>query len=103
LVDAGLTKPTAAHPSGDPVAGEGDWHVWHDADGLRARAATGLGCMQAIAPKLGDMEASYASGNGKRHPLSVTEMATNPLAPGKCGWPQLPLPGDSIHKQCRFC
>ena len=25
------------------------------------------------------------------HPLSVRERATNPLAPGKCGWPQLPL------------
>jgi len=31
--------------------------------------------------------------NGKGHPLSVRERATNPLAPGKCGWPQLP-PGN---------
>ena len=47
LKEAGLTKPTAAHPSGGPVAGGGDWYVWHAPDGLRARAATGLGCMQA--------------------------------------------------------
>src|SRR5208337_703956 len=25
----------------------GDWYVWHAPDGLRAIAATGLGCMQA--------------------------------------------------------
>ena len=25
----------------------GDWYVWHAPDGLRARAATALGCMQA--------------------------------------------------------
>jgi len=90
--EAGLTKSTAAHPSGGPVQG-GDWYVWHAPDGLRARAATGLGCMQAGAKKLVVIEASYASGNGKRHPLSVTVMATNPLAPGKCGWPQLPYEG----------
>ena len=39
----------------------GDWYVWHAPDGLRARAATGLGCMQAGAEKLGVIEASYAS------------------------------------------
>jgi hypothetical protein len=30
------------------------------------------------------------TGNGKGHPLSVRERATNPLAPGKCGWPPTP-------------
>ena len=39
----------------------GDWYVWHAPDGLRARAATGLGCMQAGAQKLGVIEASYPS------------------------------------------
>src|SRR5271165_1447519 len=34
---------------------------WHALDGLRARAATGLGCVQAGAQKLGVIEASYAS------------------------------------------
>ena len=58
--EAGLTKPTAAHPSRG-VAGGGDWYVWHAPDGLRARAATGLGCMQAGAEKLGVIETSYAS------------------------------------------
>ena len=56
LKEAGLTKPTAALP----WLG-GDWYVWHAPDGLRARAATGLGCMQAGAEKLGVIEASYAS------------------------------------------
>src|SRR5208283_4408807 len=54
--EAGLTKPTAAVP----WLG-GDWYVWHAPDGLRARAATGLGCMQAGTGKLGVIEASYAS------------------------------------------
>ncbi len=35
----------------------GDWYVWHAPDGLRARAATALGCMQAGAEKLGVIEA----------------------------------------------
>ena len=39
----------------------GDWYLWHAPDGLRARAATGLGCVQACAEKLGVIEASYAS------------------------------------------
>ncbi len=39
----------------------GDWYLWHAPDGLRARAATGLGCVQAGAGKLGVIEASYAS------------------------------------------
>ena len=39
----------------------GDWYVWHAPDGLRARAATALGCVQAGAEKLGVIEASYAS------------------------------------------
>ncbi len=61
LKEAGLTKPTAAHPSGGPGGWGGDWYVWHAPDGLRARAATALGCMQAGAEKLGVLEASYAS------------------------------------------
>src|SRR5208337_4640900 len=36
-------------------------YVWHAPDGLRARAATGLGCVQAGTEKLGVIEASYAS------------------------------------------
>src|SRR5271157_4154374 len=59
--EAGLTKPRAAHPSGGPVAGGGDWYLWHAPDGLRAIAATALGCMQAGTEKLGVIEASYAS------------------------------------------
>src|SRR5271157_3713285 len=39
----------------------GDWYLWHAPDGLRARAATGLECVQAGAEKLGVIEASYAS------------------------------------------
>src|SRR5271157_5042871 len=39
----------------------GDWYVWHAPDGLRARAATRLGCVQAGAQKLGVIEASYAA------------------------------------------
>ena len=61
MVDAGLTKPTAAHPSGDPVAGEGDWHVWHAPGGLSAKAATALECIQAGAEKSGVMETSHSS------------------------------------------
>jgi len=63
-----LTKPTAhprlrlwARPLRGPGGWGGDWYVWHAPDGLRARAATGLGCMQAGAGKLGVIEASYAS------------------------------------------
>ncbi len=61
LKEAGLTKPTAAHPSGGPGGWGGDWYVWHAPDGLRARAVTALGCMQAGAEKLGVIEASYAA------------------------------------------
>ena len=39
----------------------GDWYLWHAPDGPRAIAATGLGCMQAGAQKLGIIQASYAS------------------------------------------
>ena len=51
-----MTKPTAAVP----WLG-GDWYLWHAPDGLRAIAATALGCMQACAEKLGVLEASFAS------------------------------------------
>src|SRR5271157_3987011 len=67
LKEAGLTKPTAhprlrlwARPLRGPGGWGGDWYVWHAPDGLRARAATGLGSMQAGAEKLGVIEASYA-------------------------------------------
>ena len=39
----------------------GDWYLWHAPDGLPARAATALECVQAGAEKLGVIEASYAS------------------------------------------
>ena len=68
LKKAGLTKPAAhprlrlwARPLRGPGGWGGDWYVWHAPDGLRARAATALGCMQAGAEKLGVIEASYAS------------------------------------------
>ena len=65
MKNAGLTKPTAAHPSGGPLRGHGgwvgDWCVWHAPDGPKPRAATGLGCVQAGAGKSGVIEASYAS------------------------------------------
>ena len=58
MKNAGLTKPTAAHPSGGPVAGGA---IGTSGMPLRAIAATALGCMQAGAEKLGVIEASYAS------------------------------------------
>ena len=61
LKEAGLTKPTAAHPSGGPVAGGAIGTSGMPLDGLRARAATALGCVQAGAEKLGVIQASYAS------------------------------------------
>ena len=48
-------------PLRGPGGWGGDWYLWHAPDGLRARAATGLGCMQPGAGKLGVIEASYAS------------------------------------------
>ena len=48
-------------PLRGPGGWGGDWYLWHAPDGLRARAATGLGCVQAGAQKLGVIEASYAS------------------------------------------
>jgi hypothetical protein len=48
-------------PLRGPGGWVGDWYLWHAPDGLRARAATGLGCVQADAEKLGVIEASYAS------------------------------------------
>ena len=60
LKEAGLTKPTAAHPSGARWLG-GRLVRLVCPDGLRARAATALGCVQAGAEKLGVIEASYAS------------------------------------------
>jgi hypothetical protein len=48
-------------PLRGPGGWVGDWYLWHAPDGLRARAATGLGCMQAGAEKLGVIVASYAS------------------------------------------
>ncbi len=59
--EAGLTKPRAAQ---GPVAGGGDLYGWHAPDGLRPRAATGLGCMQASAEKLGVV--GRAVGQSKR-------------------------------------
>ena len=38
-----------------------DWYLWHPPEGLRARAATALGRMQAGTEKLAVIEASYAS------------------------------------------
>ena len=70
LKEAGLTKPTAAHPSGGPGGWGADWYLWHAPDGLRARAATGLECVQAVAEKLGggkrDSEAESGTEGGKR-------------------------------------
>src|SRR5271157_5600871 len=34
-------------PLRGPGGWGGDWYVWHAPDGPRARAATGLGCVQA--------------------------------------------------------
>jgi len=50
--DKSRQPPTPPEPGG----WGGDWYVWHAPDGLRARAATALGCMQAGAQKLGVME-----------------------------------------------
>jgi hypothetical protein len=54
-------KADSRPPLRGPGGWGGDWYVWHAPDGLRARAATGLGCMHAGAEKLGVIEASYAS------------------------------------------
>ena len=54
-------KADSRPPLRGPGGWGGDWYVWHAPDGLRARAATGLECMQADAEKLGVIEASYAS------------------------------------------
>src|SRR5271166_2290730 len=54
-------KADSRPPLRGPGGWGGDWYVWHAPDGLRARAATGLGCVQAGAQKLGVLEASYAS------------------------------------------
>jgi len=54
-------KADSRPPLRGPGGWGGDWYVWHAPDGLRARAATGLGCMQAGAEKLGVIEASYAA------------------------------------------
>src|SRR5271157_3382991 len=48
-------------PLRGPGGWGGDWYLWHAPDGPRAIAATGLGCMQAGAQKLGIIQASYAS------------------------------------------
>src|SRR5271157_14871 len=48
-------------PLRGPGGWGGDWYLWHAPDGPRARAATGLGCMQAGTEKLGVIQASYAS------------------------------------------
>src|SRR5271165_6040873 len=48
-------------PLRGPGGWGGDWYLWHAPEGLRARAATALVCMQACAEKLGVIEASYAS------------------------------------------
>src|SRR5271166_952346 len=54
-------KADSRPPLRGPGGWGGDWYVWHAPDGLRARAAPALGCMQAGAQKLGVIEASYAS------------------------------------------
>src|SRR5271157_5133193 len=48
-------------PLRGPGGWGGDWYLWHAPDGPRARAATGLGCVQAGVEKSGVIEASYAS------------------------------------------
>src|SRR5208282_4376473 len=57
-------------------------YVWHALDGLRARAATGLGCVQAGAQKLAAIEASYASAiiGVVDRPLFRREGTTQPKA-----------------------
>src|SRR5271157_5049690 len=66
-------KADSRPPLRGPGGWGGDWYVWHASDGLRARAATGLGCMQAGAKKLGVLEASYASAI-----LGVRKHSVNP-------------------------
>ena len=54
-------KADSRPPLRGPGGWGGDWYLWHAPDGPRARAATGLGCVQAGTEKSGVMEASYAS------------------------------------------
>jgi len=46
-VQGGAASRNCAEHYWGPGGWGGDWYVWHAPDGLRARAATGLGCMQA--------------------------------------------------------
>src|SRR5208337_501436 len=77
----------------------GDWYVWHAPDGLRARAATGLGCMQAGVEKLGVIEASYASaiiGVDNHSRLRIGASGRSPLP-----WEQERSPGSIIRRKGR--
>src|SRR5271166_5968036 len=89
-------------------------YLWHAPDGLRARAATGLGCVQAGAEKLGVIEASYASAiigvvdrplfreispfkrhfsrhrRGPHHELSEVYQVSAGCGPGLIGRPERP-------------
>ena len=72
----------------------GDWYLWHAPDGPGARAATGLGCMQARAQKLGVIEASYASAiidvpSPVSSAIDGIETPDNPSAPEGSAWPEL--------------
>ncbi len=67
-----LTKPTAhprlrlwARPLRGPGGWGGDWYVWHAPDGLRARAATGLGCALRAA------EVAWQEPSALRYPDNV--------------------------------
>src|SRR5271157_1017927 len=62
LVERGWAdKADSRPPLRGPGGRGGDWFVWHAPGGPRARAATGLGCVQAGAERSGVIEASYAS------------------------------------------
>src|SRR5208283_604589 len=60
-------KADSRPPLRGPGGWGGDWYIWHAPDGLRARAATGLGCMQAGAEKLG---------GGKRDRYDIDKMGS---------------------------
>jgi len=57
-VQGGGSKQKLCRTLLGPGGWGGDWYVWHAPEGLRAIAATALGCMQAGAEKLGVTEAS---------------------------------------------
>src|SRR5271157_505527 len=57
-------KADSRPPLRGPGGWGGDWYIWHAPDGLRARAATGRGCVQAGAQQTRKRDRDEETGNG---------------------------------------